>query len=88
MDRSRADHVLARERALGDARQRARKDDFTAGFAASRAQLHHVVRHLDGGEIVLDDEHAVPGVAQSLQQLEQPVHVARMQSDRRLVQNV
>src|SRR6185436_2931533 len=35
-----------------------------------------------------DDEHTVPGIAQALQQVEQPVHVARVQSDRRLVEYV
>src|SRR5204863_5630801 len=62
--------------------------DFAASFSAARSQLHHVLGHLDRRQIVLDNEYTVAGVAQSLQQLEQPVHVARMQANRWLVENI
>ena len=57
-------------------------------LAALRPELHHVVRGLDRLEVVLDDEHRVAAVAQPEQQREQPVHVARVQPDRRLVEHV
>ena len=51
-------------------------------------ELHHVVRRADRLEVVLDDEHRVAAVAQPEEQPEQPVHVARVQADRRLVEHV
>src|SRR5206468_5463019 len=60
----------------------------TARLAAAGSKRHHVVGHFDCREVVLDDEHAVAGVAQTLQQVEQPVHVSRMQPNRWLIQNV
>src|SRR5438552_4745315 len=87
-DRSRARHVLPRQRTLTDARQRPRENQLATRFAASWSQLHHVIRHLDRGEVVLDHKYAVAGITQALQQLEQTIHVARMQPDRWLVENV
>src|SRR5262249_11196197 len=37
---------------------------------------------------VFDDEHGVAAVAESMEQPEQSIHVARMQSDRRLIEHV
>ena len=51
-------------------------------------ELDHVVGGANRVEIVLDDEHRVAAVAQPEQQLEQAVHVARVQSDGRLVEHV
>ena len=87
-NRARSGDVLAGQRTLADARQRSGKYYLTTRFATPRTELHHVVGHLDRGQIVLDHENAVTRVAQALQQLEKPVHVAGMQSDRWLVQNV
>jgi hypothetical protein len=37
-------------------------DNFAAGVAAFRAEIDHVVVGLDDIEVVLDDDHCVPGV--------------------------
>ena len=79
---------LPGERTLGDARHRAGEHELAALLAALRPELHHVVGGADRIEVVLDDEHRVAAVAQPEQQLEQPVHVARVQTDRRLVEHV
>ena len=84
----RAGEVRAGERALGDARDRAREHELAAFLAASGPELDHVIGGANRLRIVLDDEHRVAAVAQAMQQPEQPVHVARMQTDRRLVEHV
>src|SRR5436190_17990302 len=86
-NRPRTRYVLTGERTFTDARHRSGENDLTTCFAASRSELHHVIGHLDRSEIVLDDEHAVARIAQALEKLEQTVHVARLQSDRWLVEN-
>ena len=65
-----------------------REHELAALLAALGPELHHVVGGADRLEVVLDDEHRVAAVAQPKQQLEQPVHVARVQADRRLVEDV
>ena len=87
-NRTDAGDVLSGQRALAHAGQRPGENHLSPCFAAAGTQLHHIVGHLDGGEIVLDDEDAVTGVAQALQELEQSIHVARMQPDGRLVQHI
>jgi hypothetical protein len=57
-------------------------------LAARRSQLHHVIGRRHRVQVVLDDEHRVARVAQPEQQLEQPVHVARVEPDRRFVEHV
>ena len=71
-----------------DARHRAGEHELAALLAALRPELHHVVGGPDRIEVVLDDEHRVAAVAQAEEQREQAVHVARMQTDRRLVEHV
>ena len=62
--------------------------DSAAGRARVRADVDDVIGDLDHVGIVLDDEHGVALVAQLLQQLVEPVHVARVQADARLVEDV
>jgi hypothetical protein len=83
-----AREVLAGERALGGAADRAGEHQLAPLLAAPRADLDHVVGHLDRLGVVLDDEHRVAGVAQAAQQAEQPLHVARVQPHARLVEHV
>src|SRR5262245_23873200 len=83
-----AGEVLSCERTLADTSDGPTEDDASAAISARRAQLHHVVRRADRLRIVLHDEHRVAGVAQSREETQQPSHVARMQSDGRLVQHV
>ena len=87
-DLARTGDVFAGEWTLRHARHRPGEHQLAALLAAVRAELHHVVRRLDGVEVVLDDEHRVAAVAQAQEQLEEPVHVARVQPDGRLVQHV
>ena len=59
-----------------------------AAVARAGAELEHEVRLPDGGEVVLDDDDGVAGVAQPAEQREQPVGVARVEADGRLVEHV
>src|SRR5690606_17210722 len=63
-------------------------DDLTALLAAPRSQLDDVVGRSDGGSIVLHDDDAVARIAQLAKQSEEAVRVARVQPDRRLVEDV
>jgi hypothetical protein len=62
--------------------------DGAALLPTARAQLDDVVRRRDRGGIVLHHDDAVATVAQRGQQREQPVGVARVQADGRLVEHV
>ena len=57
-------------------------------LAGARPELHAVVGGLDEGAVVLDDDDRVARVGKLPAQLGQAVHVARMEPDRRLVQDV
>jgi ABC-type lipopolysaccharide export system ATPase subunit len=63
-------------------------DDLAPGLAALGAQVDDPVRLLDHVEVVLDHDHRVTGVDESLERLEQLVDVGEMQPGRRLVENV
>ena len=51
-------------------------------------EIDHVIGALDGLGIVLHHQHRVAHVAQVRERFEQPLVVARMQPDRRLVEHV
>ena len=70
------------------ARHRPRVHHPAAALARAGAELEHEVRLLDRREVVLHDEHRVAAVAQPAEQCQQAVGVARVQSDRGLVQHV
>ena len=53
-----------------------------------RPDVDDVIGDLDHVGIVLDDDHGVALVAKLLQELVEPVHVARVQPDARLVEDV
>ena len=53
-----------------------------------RTEVDDVVGDHDGLGLVLDDEHRVALVAELQQQVVHPLDVVRMQSDRRLVEDV
>ena len=57
-------------------------------LARAGAEIENLVRCEHRVGIVLDHQQRVPQVAQAFQDLDQPVRVARMQSDRRLVEHV
>ena len=59
-----------------------------AVLAGAGTELEHEVGLPDRGEVVLDDDHGVAEVAQPAEQREQPVGVARVEPDGRLVEHV
>src|SRR5262249_14688260 len=87
-DLARTGEIGSGERTLGQAADWTGKDELPAFVAAPRSKLHHVIGRANRVRIVLDDENGVARVAQAMQQAEQAVHVARMQTDRRLVEHV
>ena len=67
---------------------RALRDDAAAVHAGARAEVDDVVGVTDRIFVVLDDDHRVAEVAQAIQRAQQPLVVALMQADRRLVEDV
>ena len=63
-------------------------DDLAAVLARARADVDDPVGGADGVLVVLDDDQGVAQVAQPDQRLDQPVVVALVQADRRLVEDV
>ncbi len=59
-----------------------------AVLARRRAHVDQVVRRAHRALVVLDHEHGVAEVAQPLQRRDQPLVVALVQADRRLVEDV
>ena len=82
--------VLARQRVrvAHDLLGRPRRDELPAVLAGARPEVDDVVRRRDRRLVVLDDEHGVAQVAQPLERAEEPVVVALVQADARLVQHV
>ncbi len=64
------------------------RDDVAAVHAGAGSHVDDVVGRADHVLVVLDDEHRVAEVAQVLQRVDQPVVVALVQADRRLVEHV
>ena len=75
-------------RVLEQPLDRAGVDDLAAVLPGARADVDDVVGHLDGVLVVLDHEHGVAEVAQAHQRLDEPLVVALVQADRRLVEHV
>ena len=75
-----ATRLMSSGRALGD--------DLAAVAAGARTEVDDPVGGLDRRLVVLDDEHRVAEVAQAVQRLDQPLVVALVQADRRLVEDV
>ena len=77
-----------RPRLLQQSRQIARKDHTPALFAGTESHVDDVIGNANHVFVVLDDEHGVALVAQLPKDVDQPLVVARMQADRRLVEHV
>ena len=75
-------------RLAGDFVRRAGGDDFAAAHARAGAEVDEVIGRPHRVFVVLDDDDRVAQVAQLGERVEQPLVVARMQADRRLVENV
>ena len=63
-------------------------DHAAALLAGPEPHVHHLVRHANHVRVVLDDDDGVALIAQLQQDRDQPLVVARMQADRRLVEDV
>ena len=67
---------------------RALGDQLAAVLAGARTEVDQVVGRAHRVLVVLDDDHGVAEVAQALQRRDQPLVVALVQADRRLVEDV
>src|ERR1041385_2275133 len=72
----------------GDLLRRSLRHDLAAVDPGARAHVDHVVGRDDRLAVVLDDDDRVAALPQFAEQREQPLVVARMQADARLVQHV
>ena len=59
-----------------------------ASFSRAGTQLQHEVGPDDSGEVMLDHDYGVSGVPQPLQQVEQPIDVARVEADGWFVEHI
>ncbi len=82
--------ILAGERARIRSNFGGRADghEFAAGFARARAEIHDVIGAPHGFFVVLDDENRVAQIAQRFERAEQAAIVARVEADRRFIENV
>src|SRR3954466_4718095 len=63
-------------------------DDGSAARAAFRAEIDDPVRRLDHVEVVLDDEHRVAAIDETMEHVEQDADVLEVEARRRLVEDV
>src|SRR6266849_589061 len=73
---------------LEHGRVRAGKQQLTAEFARTGAQIDDAIRSLDGVRIVFHNQHGVPQVAQRFENINEPLRVAGMQADRGFIEHV
>ena len=64
------------------------RNDRSTAVSAFRSHVDDVIRRLDHVQIVLNNHHGIAAVGQSPQNLDQLVHIRKMESGRRLIQNV
>ncbi|PYO49379.1 MAG: hypothetical protein DMD84_18440 [Candidatus Rokuibacteriota bacterium] len=64
------------------------RDQIAARVAGTGPQVHHKIGAANGIFVVLHNQHGVAKIPQMLQRTEQPVIVARVESNRRLVQHI
>src|SRR5256885_836995 len=69
-------------------RIRAGKEQLAAEFARARTEIDDVIRGLDSVRIVLHDENRVSQIAKRLENIDEPLRVARVQANRRLIKHV
>ncbi len=73
---------------IHDLLRRAFRNDVSAEFTGTGTKIENIVRVPDGVLIVFDDKHGVSQIAQRFEGCDEPLIVALMQSDRRLVEYV
>ncbi len=69
-------------------RVRAGKQQLTAEFARTGAQIDDAIRSLDGVWIVFHNQYRVPQIAKRFENIDEPLRVAWMQADRRFIEHV
>src|SRR6266702_8320730 len=72
----------------GDGRGRSPSDYMAAGIDGARAQVNDEIGAPDGLLIVLHDQYGIAEIAKLLQRSEQPMIVARVQSNGGLVEHI
>ena len=77
-----------RRRIRGNFFRRSGRNQISSRFARSRSEVNHVVSAANCFLVVFDHQHGIAQIAQGFQRVEQAPIVARMQTDRRLVQHV
>ena len=75
-------------RAPGDLLRRAGGHHGATAVSALRPQVDDIVGALDDIQVVLNDQHGVAPVAQSLENVQQVRHIVGVQAGGRLIQNV
>src|SRR5690606_34293174 len=64
------------------------RDDMSAMRAGTGTNVHDVIRGADRVLIMLDDDHGVAEIAQSIERHKQALVVALMQADRGLIKDI
>src|SRR3954454_20786018 len=72
---------------LFDFLRRIETDDFAAVLAGSRAHIENTIRRKHDLRLVLDHDQRVAGIAQTPHDADDTLHVARVQADRRLIED-
>ena len=67
---------------------RAESDHAAAMQSSAGAKVDHIVGAANGFFVMLHHQHGIAQIAQMLQRLQQPVIVAMVQADRRLVEHI
>src|SRR5690606_34198920 len=75
-------------RAIVESRKRALVQDFSAALTTFGTDFHHIVRLCDDIEVMLNDDHSVPLLNDTMNQVDEALAVAEMQSDCGLLQNI
>ncbi len=73
---------------LGDVPRRSLGDDAAPFVAGTRAHVDDPVAGGDDVEIMLDDNHRIAGVDQSVELHDQPLDVGRVQAGSRFVEHI
>src|SRR5437870_13451622 len=73
---------------LEHGRVRAGEEQLATELAGAGTEINDAIRGLNGVWIMLDDEDGVCEIAEGLENINEPLRVARMEADRRLVEHV
>ena len=62
-------------------------DNSSAGFATFRPQINHPIRFSNQIEVVLNHDDRMTGVNKPLKNIDEPLHVGHVQSNRRFFED-